>query len=87
MRHVKQAHRIDAIKGREVESLSKNANVRCLDCGWKYNFTLTPNCPVCASERTYLLSNGTFLNSIFTIALVFAIFAGVLVLAYKALTS
>ena len=69
-----------------VGALSRDANVRCLECGWKYNFQSTTQCPICTSERTYLLSNGTFLASALTISLVLALFCGVVVLAYRSIT-
>lgn len=71
----------------EFQALSKGANVRCLDCGWKYNFQSTTHCPVCTSDRTYLLSNGTFLASALTISLVVALSCGILMLAYRAITN
>lgn len=47
-----------------ILSTSKNANVRCVDCGWKYNFQRVSLCPICFGERTYLLSDGIVLNSL-----------------------
>ena len=71
----------------EFQALSKGANVRCLDCGWKYNFQSTTQCPICTSERTYLLSNGSFFTSVLTISLVVALLCGILILAYITITS
>lgn len=70
----------------ELRSHSKQSNVRCLDCGWKYNFHSTPQCPVCTSDKTYLLSNGSFLASVATISLIVTAFCGLIVLAYKTTT-
>jgi ribosomal protein S27E len=76
------------IKSRkEIAALSSYANVRCLDCGWKYNVNSTTQCPICTSERTYLLSNGTFFASALTIALIVITFCGILILAYRSITS
>ena len=72
---------------KEIAALSSDANVRCLDCGWKYNFQSTTQCPICTSERTYLLSNGTFLTSALTISLVLTLSCGALVLVYRSITS
>ena len=71
----------------ELQALSKGANVRCLDCGWKYNFQSTTQCPICNSERTYLLSKGTFFAGALTIALIVITFSGILILAYRSITS
>ena len=76
-----------ALSHQKFKALSKGANVRCLDCGWKYNFQSTTHCPICTSERTYLLSNGTFLTSALTISLVLTLSCGALVLVYRSITS
>lgn len=65
---------------------SKRANVRCIECGWKYNFQATSQCPICASDKTYLLSNGSFLASAATISIIVAAFCALIVLAYKTIT-
>ena len=70
----------------EIRAHSKQANVRCLECGWKYNFHSTTQCPICASDRTYLLSNGFFLASVATISIIIAAFSGLIFLAYKTIT-
>ncbi|MFM1974895.1 MAG: hypothetical protein RL524_882 [Actinomycetota bacterium] len=72
---------------KEYQALSKGANVRCLDCGWKYNVNSTTQCPICTSERTYLLSNGTFFTGALTIALIVITFCGLLTFAYISITS
>ncbi len=81
--------RIKATPGsrEEIMALSRKANVRCLECGWKYNLQFTNQCPICASERTYLLNNGTFFTSALTISAVIAFFCGFLILAYVTITS
>ena len=73
----------DKKKFTEIQVVSRKANVRCIDCGWKYNFDKTSACPVCESERTYLLSNGSFLGSLFIYASAGLFFIGLLVLTYK----
>lgn len=70
----------------ELRAHSKQANVRCMECGWKYNFHSTTQCPVCASDKTYLLSNGSFLASVATISIIVAAFCGLIVLAYRTIT-
>jgi hypothetical protein len=70
-----------------VTTLSRDANVRCLDCGWKYNFQSSTQCPICNSERTYLLSKGTFFAGALTIALIVITFCGILILAYRSITT
>jgi hypothetical protein len=70
----------------ELRSHSKGANVRCLDCGWKYNFHSAAQCPVCASDRTYLLSNGSFAAGVATFSLIMAVFCGMVILAYRTIT-
>jgi hypothetical protein len=76
-----------ALSHENIQVLSKGANVRCLDCGWKYNFQSTTQCPICTSEQTYLLSNGTFLASVLTISFVLTLSCGALALAYNSITS
>lgn len=70
----------------ELRTHSKQANVRCIDCGWKYNFHSINQCPVCTSDKTYLLSNGSFLASVATISLIVAAFCGLIVIAYRTIT-
>jgi hypothetical protein len=41
--------------GREIMSVSAHPTVRCLECGWRYAFTLSSHCPVCRSDRARLL--------------------------------
>ena len=41
--------------GRVVMSVSVDPSVRCLECGWRYAFNLSSNCPVCSSDRSRLL--------------------------------
>jgi hypothetical protein len=84
---IKALNRNANVSWKGIQTLSKDANVRCLDCGWKYNFQSITQCPICTSERTYLLSNGTFLAGIATISLVTTIFCGFVILAYRAITS
>lgn len=47
-----------------ILSGSKKANVCCVECSWKYNFQYFSKCPICFSEKTYLLSDGIVLNSL-----------------------
>jgi hypothetical protein len=46
----------------ELKKVSKNPNLRCLQCGWKYNFKEISICPICSSDRSYLLANGSFVH-------------------------
>lgn len=71
---------------KELRARSRRANVRCIACGWKYNFHSAAQCPVCASDRTYLLSNGSFLASVVAISITVTVFCGLIVLAYKTIT-
>ena len=75
-----------AVPREKLLELSKGANVRCLDCGWKYNLHSITQCPLCTSERTYLLSNGSFLASIATISFIVTAFCGLIVIAYRTIT-
>lgn len=75
-----------ALHREDFQIHSKQANVRCIDCGWKYNFHSINQCPVCTSDKTYLLSNGSFLASVATISLIVSAFCGLIVLAYRAIT-
>jgi hypothetical protein len=84
---IKELNKNSEVHLAEFQALSKGANVRCLDCGWKYNFQSTTQCPICNSERTYLLSNGTFFAGALTIALIVIAFCGILILAYRSITS
>lgn len=91
--HLLQIFSIKFLKNRierprdELRALSRRANVRCIDCGWKYNFLSINQCPVCASDRTYLLNNGSFLAGVATISIVITGFCGFIILAYRAITS
>lgn len=67
----------------ELRSFSQSPNVRCIDCGWKYNFDKSSHCPLCSSEKTYLLSHGSFLGSVFVYVGAGLFFLGFLVLIYK----
>lgn len=84
---IKTGQRKTTKSRKEIAVLSSYANVRCLDCGWKYNFQSTTQCPICNSERTYLLSKGTFFAGALTIALIVITFCGILILAYRSITS
>lgn len=67
----------------EVKSVSKESNVRCLDCGWKYNFNQANNCPNCLSEKTYLLSNGSFFSGFLVSLTSFSVFLILIILGFK----
>ena len=84
---IKMNFRQSSMPRKVVLVRSKGANVRCLDCGWKYNFLSINQCPVCASDRTYLLHNGSFLAGVATISIVITVFCGFVILAYRAITS
>ena len=71
---------------KELRAHSRRANVRCIACGWKYNFYSAAQCPVCASDRTYLLSNGSFAAGVATFSLIIALFCGMVILAYQTIT-
>ena len=70
----------------ELKALSRRANVRCIDCRWKYNFLSINQCPICASDKTYLLSNGSFLASVATVSLTIAALCSLLIVAYSAIS-
>ena len=67
----------------ELRLLSKNANTRCLNCGWKYNFHLSPRCPICHSEKAYLLSRGSFLYGIVTYLITASLCLSLIIYAFK----
>ena len=39
----------------EFKAAIKNPTLRCVDCGCKYNFQVSINCPKCNSEKSYNL--------------------------------
>jgi hypothetical protein len=65
--------------GQEILRVSKDPNLRCLECGWKYNFQLISQCPICRSERSRMfLDDDPFSNPfaiVFYTLISFAIFA------------
>jgi hypothetical protein len=67
----------------ELRAVSKDANTKCLNCGWKYNFQRTESCPICHSEKAYLLARGTFLYDFLTISVVAIAMFSLVLLAYK----
>jgi hypothetical protein len=67
----------------ELRAVSKDANTRCLNCGWKYNFQHSESCPICQSEKAYLLARGTFLYDLLTIIVVAIAMFSLVLLAYK----
>jgi predicted Zn-ribbon and HTH transcriptional regulator len=42
--------------GSEIMKVSRDPTVRCLECGWRYEFNLATKCPVCSSDRARLLT-------------------------------
>ena len=47
----------------EILKVSKEPNLRCLDCGWKYNLDRISYCPSCKSDRSRLfLDDDPFMN-------------------------
>jgi Zn finger protein HypA/HybF involved in hydrogenase expression len=84
---IKMNFRQSSMPRKVVLVRSEGANVRCLDCGWKYNFHTTTQCPICSSDKTYLLSNGSFFASVATIVITIAAFSSLIVVAYNAITT
>jgi len=68
-----------------ILKFSKKANVRCLDCGWKYDFTKISHCPICSSEKAYLLINGGFFSGFVVVSVMLTIFSLVMIFVYKTL--
>ena len=49
----------------EIKLASDSPNLRCLNCGWKYNFKFSTTCPLCRSDRSRLLeADDPFMNPI-----------------------
>jgi hypothetical protein len=69
----------DNRSGEEILRVSKEPNLRCLDCGWKYNFQLILRCPICRSERSRMFLDDDPFSNPFSIVIytliAFAIFA------------
>ena len=53
----RMSYRIGIKDGRDVMRVSRDPTVRCLGCGWKYEFNSSSLCPVCSSDRSRLLVN------------------------------
>jgi DNA-directed RNA polymerase subunit RPC12/RpoP len=64
-------------KSEEIMRVSKDPNLRCLECGWKYNLDRISACPICGSDRSRLfLDDDPFMNPgywIVSVALTIAI--------------
>lgn len=66
---------------------SKGANTRCLECGWKYNFHRSETCPVCKSDKAYLLARGSILHDLLTMLLVSLSLFLLIFLAYRGIVN
>lgn len=46
-----------------ISEVSKKPNLRCLSCGWKYNFSAIDRCPLCGVDKSRELDKeDPFLN-------------------------
>jgi hypothetical protein len=71
---------------KHISDASAHPNVRCLECGWRYDFKKSSGCPICTSERTYLLSNGTLFSGILLPFLAIAAFCALTNYLYSVIT-